>query len=102
MKPNLKRVRYAFSLLTGSAVGLIGIGVLFYHYFEKFSWVDAWYFTIITLTTVGYGDIHPTTDVGKIFTSIYVLLGVGIIAGFLSNASQKRMEKNRHFWDKQE
>ena len=96
-----KQLSKIFSILSGSAIGLITIGVLFYHFVEKFTWVDAWYFTIITLTTVGYGDIHPTTDIGKIFTSVYVLLWVGIIGVFLANASQHRMEKSHKFLERE-
>ena len=43
----------------------------------------AFYFTIITLTTVGYGDFSPKTDLGKLFTMVYVVLGLGIISSFI-------------------
>jgi voltage-gated potassium channel Kch len=41
------------------------------------------YFSVITLTTVGYGDFSPQTPAGKIFTMIYVLVGLGLISGFV-------------------
>ncbi|MEP1930660.1 MAG: potassium channel family protein [Roseibium sp.] len=57
---------------------LILSGVLFYTSVEGWSFVDAFYFTVITLSTVGYGDLAPQTDIGKIFTSIYILIGFGL------------------------
>lgn len=65
-------------------LSVIGIGAVFYRYVEGMSWLDSFYFCVITLTTVGYGDITPQTSAGKIFTIFYILIGVGIIAGSLS------------------
>lgn len=62
---------------------IIGAGGLFYHNVEGWSWLDSYYFTIITLTTVGYGDFAPQTDLGKLFTMLYVVLGLGIISSFI-------------------
>jgi len=63
---------------------LIMIGAVFYHRVEGLSWLDSIYFCVITLTTVGYGDITPQTSAGKIFTIFYILFGVAIIASSLS------------------
>lgn len=59
----------------------LGTGTIFYHEVEGLKWLDSIYFSVITLTTVGYGDIVPKTDAGKIFTIFYVLIGIGVIAG---------------------
>ena len=66
------------------ALGLIGGGTLFYRSVEGFSWVDSIYFTVVTLTTVGYGDLSPDTTLGKVFTVFYLLLGVGVLVAFLA------------------
>lgn len=71
------------------AVLVLTGGAIFYHLVEKLSWLNAVYFCVITLTTVGYGDITPKTDAGKIFTIFYVLTGIGIIAT-LANLLVKR------------
>lgn len=82
------------------ATGVILIGATFYHFVEKLSWVDSIYFTVITLATVGYGDITPVTVAGKIFTIFYVITGVGIFIA-LANALIKRAQtKRRQFQSK--
>ena len=62
------------------------LGILYYHYKNEMSWVDSAYLVVITLMTVGYGDI-PIADTG--FTSFYVLTGTGVVgAAFLTVISQ--------------
>ena len=55
------------------------IGVLFYVYVEDFSLVDAIYFVAVTISTVGYGDIIPKTNIGRLFTAIYSLVSLFIL-----------------------
>lgn len=63
--------------------GFLALGTWFYARVEGWSVLDSLYFSVITLTTVGYGDFSPTTVPGKIFTMIYVLIGLGLISGFV-------------------
>ena len=52
----------------------------------------AWWWAIVTLTTVGYGDVYPITTGGRVFTSIVLLLGLGIVAvptGIVASALSK-------------
>jgi hypothetical protein len=60
------------------------VGVVFYVNVERWSVVDAIYFCVVTLGTVGYGDITPTTEAGKLFTVIYIIVGLGVIGGFFA------------------
>lgn len=86
-----------FRLVSVVTVIVIIVGTIFYHVVEKLSWLDAVYFCVITLATVGYGDITPKTPLGKIFTVFYVLVGIGIIAFFantlLKRAYYRRMKR---------
>ena len=66
------------------ALFVLAIGVVFYVNVEHWSMVDAIYFSVVTLGTVGYGDITPTTDVGKIFTVFYIIFGLAVIGGFFA------------------
>jgi len=77
-----KDEEYKSLLKTTFAILLIGSVV--YHYVEGWSWVDSFYFSVITLTTIGYGDLSPSTDVGKIFTIFYIISGLGVILGFIN------------------
>lgn len=78
----LKDDEYRDLLITTVIVILAGSVV--YHYLEEWSWIDSIYFSIITLTTVGYGDFSPQTDEGKVFTIFYIVLGIGIILTFIN------------------
>ncbi len=62
---------------------VIAIGSVVFHYLEGWDWIDCVYFSIITLTTIGYGDFSPQTDAGKIFTIFYILVGIGMILNFI-------------------
>ncbi len=72
-----------FRGLFWTVLGLLGFGTIFYHSVEQWSWVDSLYFTVITLTTVGYGDLAPTTNLSKLFTVLYILMGLGAISSFI-------------------
>ncbi|OBQ55287.1 ion transporter [Tamlana sp. s12] len=88
-----------FLIVTGIFVFLASAGI---YYFENeaqpevFSSVfhSAWW-AIVTLTTVGYGDVYPITDGGKIFTFFILIIGVGIVtipAGLVASALSKARE----------
>ena len=61
----------------------LAFGTVVYHYIEGWTWIDCIYFSIITLTTIGYGDFSPETDAGKLFTIFYIIIGIGIILSFI-------------------
>ena len=74
---------------------LIFLGSAVFHWLEDWSWVDSFYFSVISLTTVGYGDFTPTTTLTKIIAVFYVLNGVGILLAFLDTAAEVRRERLR-------
>ncbi len=67
------------------------VGTVFYHYVEDLRWIDSLYFSVITITTVGYGDFTPQTDLGKLFTVFYIINGLGIIYGFINALYERRV-----------
>jgi voltage-gated potassium channel Kch len=86
----------AFRSLARLALIAIGSGTVFYWVFEDLSVVNALYFSVTTLTTVGYGDFSPETTAGKLFTVVYVLVGVGILLAFLSRVAVQVVETHMH------
>jgi voltage-gated potassium channel len=62
-------------------------GVTGYSLIEGWSFFDAFYMTVISLTTVGFGETHPLSDGGKIFTIILILTGVSSVAVLIRNLS---------------
>jgi voltage-gated potassium channel Kch len=84
----LRGDRQFVSLAALAAVAIVS-GTGFYSLVEGLRFVDALYFSVITLTTVGYGDFAPETDAGKLFTAVYVLVGVGILLAFVTTVAAK-------------
>lgn len=70
------------------------IGSVFYHLQEGWSWLDAAYFSVIALTTVGDATLAPTTGLSKIFTMGYSLCGIGLMLAFLARLTSYRDEIN--------
>ncbi|HEY9834130.1 MAG TPA: potassium channel family protein, partial [Stenomitos sp.] len=65
-------------------LGVAGVGTLWYHFIEKWSWSDAVYMTVITLATVGYSETNPLGERGRLFTIALILMGV-ITIGYIVN-----------------
>ncbi len=82
-------------------------GTVGYMLLEGWSWLDATYMTVITLSTVGFGEVQDLTREGRIFTAILILSGVGaisyvftvgtqaIVAGQLSGAWRSTRNRRR-------
>lgn len=71
---------------------IIGSGTLFYRFAEDWNWVDSLYFTVITLTTVGYGDLSPTSRASKLFTVVIVLIGIGLLVSLIERIARFAVE----------
>ena len=74
----------AFTLLSGT---------LFYRTVEGWSAVDAFYFSVTTLTPVGLGDLTPATTFGKLFTVVYIFAGLSIILGFIDVVAKETLRR---------
>ena len=70
--------------LTAIAV-LLSVSIIGFMFIEKMSLMDAIYFSIVTMATVGYGDIHPQTEIGKFLTLIIIIGGVGTFLGVIAS-----------------
>lgn len=74
------RIRTAFLL----GISALTIGIFGYMLIEGYSLFDAYYMAIITLASVGYEEVHPLSDAGRLFTSFFILINVGIFAYAIS------------------
>jgi ABC-type microcin C transport system permease subunit YejB len=70
-------------LLIATTIILV-LGAFAFQWIEGWRLLDALYFCVCTLTTIGYGDVVPQTDFGKVFNMFYILLGLGLILGFVN------------------
>ena len=77
-------------ILAVTATATLAVGTVAYSALEGWSLVDSLYFSVVTLATVGFGDLTPTTDVAKLFTVGYILIGLGILAAFVSELTKTR------------
>lgn len=89
-KPQNVLSDHAYKVLMAAAVGLLVVGTIVYHSIEDWSWVDSIYFSTVTVTTVGFGDLVPTSDASKMFTVVYTLSGITIITTFLNQRFKQR------------
>ena len=79
-----------YRILLLSAIALLITGTVVYRVIEDWSLVDSLYFSVVAATTVGFGDLTPTTDGSKLFTVAYILASVGVISTFLHQRLEHR------------
>jgi voltage-gated potassium channel len=80
------------SLVFLVVITLLG-GTIFYSLEEGWSVVDAFYFSVTTLTTVGLGDLTLETTIGKLFTVVYIFAGLSIILGFIDTVAKETIRR---------
>jgi voltage-gated potassium channel len=68
------------------------IGTAGFHYIERWSWFDGFYMVLTTLTTIGYGEVHPLSPVGRYFNVAIILAGVGLVFLILGALGQALLE----------
>jgi voltage-gated potassium channel len=77
------------------AISLVLIATIFYWFVEGWSLLDAVYFAVVTIATVGYGDLAPHTTLGKIFTIGYIVSGIGIFVAAITALAQATLQADR-------
>jgi len=84
------RIYTAVALL----VLLLFIGVIGFKYVSQYSWIDALYMTVITITTVGFGEVYPLDPASKIFTMLLILTSIIIVGYALTVITEYILSRN--------
>ena len=75
---------------------LLAGGTLFYWRTEDWSMLDSLYFCVMTVSTIGYGDLVPTSGLSKGFTMAFAILGIGLFASFVAKLVTLRLDMRAH------
>lgn len=80
-----------FSLLL--LIAIILLGTTGYHFIERYPPIDAFYMAVITITTVGFGEIYPLSEIGRLFTVGLIIAGFVVLGLFGSSIIEWLMEE---------
>ena len=83
-------------IIISTLATLLAIGTVAFKILEPFTWIQAFYFSVATMTTVGYGDLVPSTDFSRLIVAIYALVSITLyvsLAAFLGVWYLERREK---------
>ncbi|MBN1534682.1 MAG: two pore domain potassium channel family protein [Spirochaetes bacterium] len=96
----MKRYRFRLKIYIGVFLMVMAVGIVGFMTVEGKTFFDSLYFTIVTVATVGYGDIHPTTTAGEAIAIMVILFGTGTFLGVIATATEMmlagRDERTRH------
>ena len=79
----IQRLRFALGLMVFAVL----VGTLGYKCIEHVSWFDAYYMSLVTLSTVGFGEVIPLSHIGRVFTSFLILFNIGFFAYAVSTVT---------------
>ncbi|MBA3036711.1 MAG: two pore domain potassium channel family protein [Desulfobacterium sp.] len=95
----MQEVRRRLQLFLTLFLIVAAIGTVGFMNLENLSLADAFYYNIVTMSTVGYGDIHPTNQTSRMFAVLLIVMGGGTFLGVIANSAEililKRESKNR-------
>jgi len=98
-----------YRVLLGLAGSIIAGSTVFFHFVEGWSWLDSYFFTVVTISTVGYGSLVPATVLGKLGTTVLIFLGIGVVAVAINffgaeivNTRLARLERKKDVHDPDE
>ncbi|MFV0513187.1 MAG: potassium channel family protein [Jhaorihella sp.] len=86
-------MQFKASTVILSLLGVLATGTVFFHLVEGWGWLDSYFFTVVTVSTVGYGELVPATALGKIATTVLIFVGLGVFAVAIHQFAYYHMRK---------
>jgi len=86
-------LRFRLRVFLAALICIMVIGAVGFMIVERLSIGDAFYFSIVTISTVGYGDVHPSTGTGKILAVFLIVAGVGTFLGLVATVTEMLLNK---------
>jgi voltage-gated potassium channel len=87
----LKRFRL-LKIVTVALLLLTAAGTAGFHYMEHWSWFDSFYMVVITLSTIGYQEVHPLSYAGRVFNTALIVTGVALVFLMIGALTQALLE----------
>ena len=84
-----------FRLVATLSASLLLVGMFVFHWVEGWSYLDSFYFSAISATTVGYGDFSPKTPAGKLLAVFYIFCGIGLLVALLTRFAEALIQSER-------
>ena len=86
-------IRFRLRIYLTVLVVVMAVSTLMFMKVEGLPFLDAFYFSIVTVATVGYGDVHATTPAGKLIAICLIVIGVGTFLGVVANATEMMLNR---------
>jgi voltage-gated potassium channel len=86
------KIPFNLKLVFVTLVALVIIGVMGFHFIEGWTLFDGFYMVLTTITSIGYGEIHPLSHAGRLFNSFVIITGVGLVLLLVGGASRTLLE----------
>lgn len=84
-----------FRLVATLSASLLLVGTFVFHWVEGWSYLDSFYFSAISATTVGYGDFSPKTPAGKLLAVFYIFCGIGLLVTLVTRFAEALIQSER-------
>ena len=86
------KTRNPVVLVLSLLVTVLFVGTAGFHFIEGWPWFDGFYMTLITMTTIGYGEIQPLSHAGRVFNSFLIVTSVIAVGATIATAFPSAIE----------